>query len=267
MYINETLNKYKDTYLYRKRSSSHGFAENLQTYSDAVEHFSNGSRSFLSDHRDYVSGRDILVTPYKRPSQQRLSKPQVIEIRDLGQTIQIIKEVQQSSNRNKKIELRLENVIEIPPQKVEHHINNIYYQPVSRTPHQETSNIIIGDTGEEAVADYERDLLRRIGQAELAGRVEIVSKTIGDGLGYDVLSFDQYGNKKFIEVKTTRSNALTDNFTFTKGELKFLIKNPDTAFVYCVFGITKNSPRVKIYPAGLFSGKTFETVEYRASVR
>jgi len=126
--------------------------------------------------------------------------------------------------------------------------------------------MIIGDTGEEAVADYERNLFQKRGRDSLADRVEVVSKTIGDGLGYDVLSFDKYGNKKFIEVKTTRSNGLTANFSFTRGELNFLINNPDTAFVYCVFGITGNNPRLKIYPASRFLDKSFETVEYRATV-
>jgi len=41
--------------------------------------------------------------------------------------------------------------------------------------------------------------LQSAGRDDLAGKVEQVSETIGDGLGFDVLSFEE----KLIEVKTT----------------------------------------------------------------
>src|SRR5262245_763018 len=45
---------------------------------------------------------------------------------------------------------------------------------------------------------------RDAGRDDLAGKVEQVSETVGDGLGYDVLSFEAANSsKKLVEVKTT----------------------------------------------------------------
>lgn len=50
----------------------------------------------------------------------------------------------------------------------------------------------------------ERWYLRSQGRADLAENVEWVSDTRGDGLGYDILSFDPAtGTEIYIEVKTT----------------------------------------------------------------
>lgn len=268
-YIDGILNQYKDTYLYRKRSDSYGFAEKLQIYSDASEHFSDGVYldDYFNDHLKYVRSRDIKVTPYKRPAQRNLNKSEVTNDRASVQSSQAASVVNQNSITAEDLELVLENIaIDIPLQQVGKQINNGNNFSSSGTQNQEKLNMVIGDIGEEVVANYEKKQFQKNGRNYLAERVEIVSKTIGDGLGYDVLSFDQYGNEKFIEVKTTRSDSPTANFSFTRGELNFLTRNPDTAFVYCVFGVNQNNPRLKIYPAKQFLNKSFEPVEYRASV-
>ncbi len=267
-YIDEVLNQYKDTYLYRKRSDSYGFAEKLQIYSDASEHFSDGDYlDYFNDHRKYVGSRDIKVTPYKRPAQRNLNKSDVTNDIASVQSSQTTGVVKQNSITAEDLELVLENIASnMPPQQVGKQINNGNNFSSSGTQNQEKLNMVIGDIGEEAVANYEKKQFQKSGRNHLAERVEIVSKTIGDGLGYDVLSFDQYGNEKFIEVKTTRSDNPTANFSFTRGELNFLTRNPDTAFVYCVFGVNQNNPRLKIYPAKQFLNKSFEPVEYRASL-
>lgn len=72
----------------------------------------------------------------------------------------------------------------------------------------EQSNIALGLAGELAVLDWERRNLRSHGRSDLAEQVEHVSQTQGDGLGYDISSFDANGIRRFIEVKTTRKGAL-----------------------------------------------------------
>jgi hypothetical protein len=267
-YIDGVLNQYKDTYLYRKRSDSYGFAEKLQIYSDASEHFSDGDYlDYFNDHRKYVNSRDIKVMPYKRPVQQNLNKSVVTNDTFSVLSNQATNVIKQNSIKPEDLELVLENVaVDIPPQQVGKQINSRNNFSSFNIQSQEKLNMVIGDMGEEAVANYEKKQFQKSGRNHLAERVEIVSKTIGDGLGYDVLSFDQYGNEKFIEVKTTRSDSSTANFSFTRGELNFLTRNPDTAFVYCVFGVNQNNPRLKIYSAKQFLNKSFEPVEYRASV-
>lgn len=71
----------------------------------------------------------------------------------------------------------------------------------------EAMNRDLGAAGERAVLARERSLLRAAGEHALSERVEHVSLTIGDGLGFDIRSFDPNGTEKFIEVKTTRLGA------------------------------------------------------------
>ena len=58
------------------------------------------------------------------------------------------------------------------------------------------------------------------GQKVLANRVEHVSQTKGDGLGYDVLSFDASAKERFIEVKTTSFGKETP-FFISRNEVEF----------------------------------------------
>lgn len=67
----------------------------------------------------------------------------------------------------------------------------------------EAMNRSLGAAGERAVLARERKLLVAAGQGRLADRVEHVSETIGDGLGFDIRSFEVDGTEKLIEVKTT----------------------------------------------------------------
>lgn len=69
----------------------------------------------------------------------------------------------------------------------------------------ESSNRALGRAGEEAVVVAERERLKAAGREDLAAEVRHVSVVDGDGLGYDVQSFQGLtDNPVFIEVKTTR---------------------------------------------------------------
>jgi hypothetical protein len=59
----------------------------------------------------------------------------------------------------------------------------------------EAANRALGLAGELAVARREQSYLHSIGRTQLADRVEHVAQTRGDGLGYDVLSFDRKGRE------------------------------------------------------------------------
>ena len=71
----------------------------------------------------------------------------------------------------------------------------------------EAANRSLGPAGEEFVLRFEVARLVRAGQERLAVMVELVSETRGDGLGYDVLSFEISGRERLIEVKTTSYGA------------------------------------------------------------
>lgn len=92
----------------------------------------------------------------------------------------------------------------------------------------EARNRALGLAGELAVADLEYRRLVRAGKSKLAGRIDHVSQTDGDGRGFDILSFEESGQEKLIEVKTTRSRAETPFFV-SRNELKV---SRDRAAVY-----------------------------------
>ena len=74
----------------------------------------------------------------------------------------------------------------------------------------------IGALGEEIVVEYETKYLFEKGRPDLAKCVRQISKeSVGEG--YDIISYDLSGNKKFIEVKSTKSNKF--NFFITDNEL------------------------------------------------
>jgi hypothetical protein len=68
----------------------------------------------------------------------------------------------------------------------------------------EARNAELGKLGEEFVINFERAWLIIQGRERLANRVEQVSVSQGDGLGYDVLSFEPDGRERLLEVKTTK---------------------------------------------------------------
>jgi len=84
----------------------------------------------------------------------------------------------------------------------------------------EAGNQSLGRAGEELVLRFEHERLWRTGKHDLADRIEHVARTRGDGLGYDIQSFEVDGRPRLIEVKTTRFGALTPFFA-SQNEVEF----------------------------------------------
>lgn len=91
---------------------------------------------------------------------------------------------------------------------------------------RETRNRALGLAGERFIVDFERWRLLRLGLGQLADRVRHVAQTDGDGLGYDVLSFEPNGSERCIEVKTTAFGEETP-FYVSSNELSFAREAPD----------------------------------------
>lgn len=85
---------------------------------------------------------------------------------------------------------------------------------------REARNHSLGRAGEEFVVAFEHFRLYQAGQSRLSDLVEHVSVTKGDGLGYDVLSFETDGRERFIEVKTTAFGKDTPFFV-SRNEVMF----------------------------------------------
>jgi len=92
----------------------------------------------------------------------------------------------------------------------------------------------IGDLGEIFVYKQEKKYLEENGEQNLAKKIEHVAKTKGDGLGYDILSYDLNGDPKYIEVKTTKGNK-NSTFFITRNELEKSKVKKDNYFLYRVY--------------------------------
>ena len=86
---------------------------------------------------------------------------------------------------------------------------------------RDRKNRNLGRLGEELVLQFEKHKLIQAGQKRLAEKVEHVARTRGDGLGFDVLSFDpETKSELHIEVKTTQGPASTP-FFMSAGEVEY----------------------------------------------
>lgn len=138
------------------------------------------------------------------------------------------------------------------------------YAPVKRDYiAREARNTSLGVAGEEFVVRFEHWRLNQLGQPKLADRVEHVSQTKGDGLGYDVLSFDASGRERFIEVKTTAFGKETPFFV-TRNELDFS-KDAKDHFVLCRLFEFRQAPRLFALNGALDQHCALDPATYRAS--
>ncbi len=114
---------------------------------------------------------------------------------------------------------------------------------------REAHNRELGRLGEEFVVVYEQARLAHIGQDRLAAAVEHVAHTRGDGLGYDVLSFDASGRERLIEVKTTRFGMDTP-FFLSRNEVTVSERESDHYQLYRVFEF-RERPKLFTLPGNL----------------
>jgi hypothetical protein len=101
------------------------------------------------------------------------------------------------------------------------------FNPVER----DFRNRKLGRDGEELVLQFERDRLKQFDRPDLVKKIRWVSEEDGDGAGYDILSFDEKGKERFLEVKTTVGPDITP-FYITRNELSFSSERPE-AFRLC----------------------------------
>lgn len=107
---------------------------------------------------------------------------------------------------------------------------------------REARNRSLGAAGELFALNYERARLIHIGKESLAARIEHTSKIRGDYEGYDILSFDENGAERLIEVKTTKYGAETPFFV-TRNEVSTSERRGPLYHVYRLYGF-RQAPRL-----------------------
>ena len=111
---------------------------------------------------------------------------------------------------------------------------------------------------------FEHHRLWIAGHRTLAERVEHVAQTKGDGLGFDILSFEVSGAERLIEVKTTRRAELTP-FYLTRNEVEVSRRRTDAYFLYRLYRFDLG-PKLFMLHGDLARSCRLEPTAYRAEV-
>jgi len=128
----------------------------------------------------------------------------------------------------------------------------------------EARNRSLGLHGEQLIMEYEHRRLWGLGEKSLAEKVEHVSQTQGDYIGYDIHSFDNGGKPRRIEVKTTRLGSLTPFFA-SKNEVETSSDFEAEYHLYRLFKFEKN-PKLFVVQGSLAKNFKLEATNYRVRI-
>ncbi|WP_222845151.1 DUF3883 domain-containing protein [Vreelandella nanhaiensis] len=130
---------------------------------------------------------------------------------------------------------------------------------------RETRNRELGLAGENLVIRFEQHRLIKAGKEKLAECVEHVAITQGDGLGFDIRSFEPDGRDRLIEVKTT-AFAKESVFFITPNELDCSRVHSEHYHLFRLFNFRKG-PKLFCLKGDLREQLWLEPDSYRAGVR
>jgi uncharacterized protein DUF3883 len=117
------------------------------------------------------------------------------------------------------------------------------FNPVER----DFRNRKLGRDGEELVFHHERKKLQQLERSDLARKIRWISQELGDGAGYDILSYDASGKERLLEVKTTVGADLTP-FYVTRNELSLAAERPDAFRICRVFDFSAHPRMFELSP-------------------
>jgi hypothetical protein len=121
----------------------------------------------------------------------------------------------------------------------------------------------LGIMGERFSLEVERKRLLAAGRDDLAARVEWVSHTCGDGLGFDILSFDENDDgERYLEIKTT-GLGLYFPFVVTENERRCSDDVGERYHLYRVFDFARR-PRLYVLSGALSKTCLLDPIQYRA---
>lgn len=128
---------------------------------------------------------------------------------------------------------------------------------------RDARNRKLGHLGEKLVLEREKISLLRAGQDKLADSVRHVSELDGDGLGYDIRSFEPSGEERLIEVKTTDGPATTA-FFLSRTEREVSIEKSEIWQLHRVH-LFSTAPAIFVMRSPLESSVNLEVEAWRAS--
>lgn len=132
-------------------------------------------------------------------------------------------------------------------------------------PRRDAENLKLGKLGEKFVVEIERQRLKEHGRDDLAGKVEWIADTCGDGIGFDILSFSEKDeSERLIEVKTTGLGKFFP-FYVSANEVRCSEACAAKFHLYRVFDFSR-SPRVYVLQGALSKVCRLEPMQFRAVI-
>lgn len=130
---------------------------------------------------------------------------------------------------------------------------------------RDEANRKLGRAGEHWVLGFEHCRLRDAGHADLYQRVDWISDRLGDGTGYDILSYETSQEPRYIEVKTTNGGPRVA-FIISRNELDFAQEVGEAYYLYRVFSF-RAAPCLFMMRGDISSQVHLDALDYRASFR
>lgn len=136
-------------------------------------------------------------------------------------------------------EARIENIETPPPPPKESSVSppGHGFGPKTDWGLLDARNRKLGKMGEKFVLSLEHRHLSEIGRPDLVDGVEWISEKRGDGEGYDILSFDDAGVPKYIEVKTTNA-GWRSAFFISSNEVNVAQQRGEGYWLYRVYNFS-----------------------------
>lgn len=178
----------------------------------------------IADNCYYDENLNILTQDFMYAVVRHLKTSRILEIKKVKETVP-------TKINSAEIEV-VETEIDFTPRTVNYIQNNI-------------ENKRIGDLGELWAINFEKKKLLKADKPKLVKKVKHVAKDKGDGLGYDILSFDIDGKEICIEVKTTKGNA-NSTFFITRNELERSKTERQSFYLYRVFNYNEETDNAEL---------------------
>ena len=189
-------------------------------------------------------GQPFIKGYLPRYNYQQILKEAIIDY--LNQNIRIEDQFRMFSDKiilSKKSDFNFNKFIVEPPKiNIASEPKATYHRSPIKTNYlkREQRNQRLGLLGEELVIEFEKWHLIHQGKEKFAEQVRWISKEEGDGAGFDILSRNQNGTDKYIEVKTTKLAKETPIF-FSRNELVFSVDHKSDFHLYRVFDFEENA--------------------------
>ncbi|WP_442593389.1 DUF3883 domain-containing protein [Parapusillimonas sp. JC17] len=123
----------------------------------------------------------------------------------------------------------------------------------------------LGYSGEAWTVEFETARLTNADRHDLVSKIDWISDRLGDGAGYDILSFEEDEQARFIEVKTTNGGSMTP-FIVTRNEVEFSEESEDSFCLYRLFEFS-SKPQLFILRGSLQANLELEALDYRARLK